>query len=172
MSRLRCAFPPVVVREPDDVVEVGRRNLDDQRVLERTHPVHGAGWKVEGLARSDLALLELAALDGAELECGPTFLDVPGFVLALVVLERERLPGPDEEQLAGVTVGLGPDQLPAPGLLDFPRLDLHDTPSHPGCAATCSWAVRRSFGVLTVIQNPSCRNARSFRSAASTGKVV
>src|SRR5207237_5979677 len=122
-------------------------------------------------APPDLGRLQLPA-HGTELERRPAVLHVPGLVLPLVVLQRQRLARADEEQLACIAVGLRPDQLPAPGLLDSPRLGLHGTPSQSGLAATWSCATRRSFGVLTVIQRPSCRYARSLRSAASVGNVV
>src|SRR5439155_19734450 len=54
---------------------------------------------------------------------GAAALDVPALVLDAVELEAERVTGRDEEQLPDVRVGLRPDQLPAPGLLDPPRLD-------------------------------------------------
>ena len=41
-SGRRRSFAPVPVLEPDDVVEVRRRDLDDERVLDRGHAVHGA----------------------------------------------------------------------------------------------------------------------------------
>ena len=70
----------------------------------------------------DLDRLELAA-DLAELERRAALLHEPRLVLHLVVLEAERLAGADEEQLADVGVGLGPDELVAPRLLDAPRRD-------------------------------------------------
>ena len=38
----------VAVVEPDDVVEVRRRDLEDRRVLERGDAMHGAGPVAEG----------------------------------------------------------------------------------------------------------------------------
>ena len=89
-------------------------------VLDRRDPMDSARAVPEGVAGRDLDGLELAA-DLAELERGPALLDEPCLVLHFVVLEAQRLAGPDEEQLADVVVGLGPDELPAPGLLDSPR---------------------------------------------------
>src|SRR5207248_9727900 len=94
----------------------------------------------------------------------------------------------DEEDLADVVVGDGPDQLVAPRLLDAARLerpavepfeirrvDTHATRRRgrqSGCAAMNSSARRRSFGVFTVSQTPSCRWPRSFPSFASSGNVL
>ena len=82
------------------------------------------------------------------------------------------MPGPDEEHLAAVVVGHGPDELVAPGLLDAAWVDRQrsrhsrfgETPSRSAAilrrsaAAKCSSARRRSFGVFTVSQTPPCRS--------------
>ena len=49
--------------------------------------------------------------------------DVPALVLLPVELQRERLALPHEQHLPDVGVGVRPDQLPAPRLLDPPRLE-------------------------------------------------
>src|SRR6478735_7217361 len=167
------ALAAVQVLDPHHVVEVRRRDLEDQGVLDGGDAMHCPRPVAERVAGLDLDRLELAA-DLAQLERCTSLADEPRLVLHLVVLEAQRLARPDEQQLADVVVGLRPDELPAPGLLDVPRLDrvpaLH--PSHLGFAATYSSARRSSFGVLTVSQRPVCRYARSFPSAASSGNVV
>src|SRR5436305_529861 len=60
----------------------------------------------------------------AQLELGPALLDKPGLVLLAVELQADRLARLDEEHLADVLVGLSPDQLRAPGLLDLARFEL------------------------------------------------
>src|SRR3954454_11758321 len=149
------------------------RPRENRRVLERGHAVDGARPEAERITRPDLELLELAA-DRAELECGAARLDVPGFVLDLVVLQAQGMARADEEHLAHIVLRLGPDQLVAPRLLHVPgredRLLLHE--SHSGWAVTCSSALRSSFGVFTVSQRPVCRNARREPSSASSGKIV
>src|SRR5262249_13389795 len=142
----RRPLSAVVVGQADDVVQLGRGDLDDQRVLERAHAVDGARREVERVPRPDFLLLELVA-DLPQLEGGAALADVPGLVLDLVVRERRGLSGADEEEFPGVPVALGPDELPAPGLLDLARLGPHAGTSHSGWAATCSCAARRSFGV-------------------------
>ena len=132
----------------------------------------GAGPVAEGVALGDLDGLELTA-DLPELEPGATLLHEPRLVLHLVVLKAERVAGADVEELADVRVGLGPDELPAPRLLDAPRsrrVGAHA--SHSGCSATYSSARRSSFGVLTVSHVPVWRKARSLPSAASSGNAV
>src|SRR5581483_9422567 len=108
----------------------------------------------------------------AELELGPARLDVPALVLLPVELETEGLARADEEHLADVAVGMCPDELVAPRLLDAPRLERPAVEAlevrrvdghrrlrgrHSGCSVMNSSARRRSFGVFTVSQTPSCR---------------
>src|SRR5579884_482374 len=189
--RLGGAGAAVVVFEPNDVVDLGRRDLEDGRVLERGHPVDGAGAEAEGSPRAD-DLLVLHRVTGArELDLGPPRLDEPGLVLLAVELQRERVTGADEEHLAAVVVAQRPDQLVDPRLLDPPRLEAplvervdvrrvqlaahvgrSSHASHSGCAATCSLAMRSSFAVLTVSQRPSWRYACRRRSRTSSGNVV
>src|SRR5262249_25142933 len=114
-------------------------------------------------------------------------LEVPALVLLPVELERERLARPHEEDLSNVRVGMRPDQLPAPGLLDPPafegeavegavvrRVQHHASclcGPQSGCSSMNSAARRRSFGVFTVSQTPARRCACSLRSCASCGNV-
>ena len=114
--RRRGAFAPVPVFEPHDVVQVIRRDLDHERVLERGHAVHRARPEAERVVRPDLERLELPSYL-AELEARTSFLDEPRLVLLLVLLQAQRLTGPDEEELPRVLVRLGPDELPPPWLL-------------------------------------------------------
>src|SRR5579859_3187405 len=147
----------------------------------------GAGPVAEARAGCDDLLVERLLAGLAELEPRATALDVPALVLLPVELQRERLAGRDEEDLSDVRVGHGPDQLPAPRLLDLARLEGEAVERavvrrverhasclcgrHSGCWSTNSAARRRSFGVFTVCQTPRCRCACSLRSPASCGKV-
>src|SRR3954466_11053659 len=90
-SGLRRALPAVAVLEPDDVVELGRRDLDDGRVLDRRHAVDGAGPVPEaGAGRDDLGLEDgVARLP--QLELRAPALEVPALVLLPVELEAERV---------------------------------------------------------------------------------
>ena len=119
------------------------------------------GRKAVAVPGADLDERPLAVVERAKLELCTPSLDVPRLVLDLVVLERERLACLHEQELPAVVVGERPDQLPAPRLLDPPRLDgvLAHAASHSGFAATCSSARRSSFGVFTVSHRPSCRYA-------------
>src|SRR6266496_605683 len=173
--RLRLARPrsAVLVLEADDVVEVRRRDLEDRCVLDRGDAVNGSGWVVEARPLGD----HLSAQDRlprfAELELRAAALDIPALVLLVVELEAQRLAGPDEEDLPDVEVGVRPDQLPAPRLVDAARLegpaveatkvrrvDTHPTRRrgcHSGFSDMKSSARRRSFGVFTVSQTPRWR---------------
>src|SRR5262245_21112955 len=164
-----------------------RRDLEDRRVLERGDAVDGAGPVAEARAGRDDLLVERLLADLAELEPRPPALDIPALVLLAVELQRERLPCLHEQDLPDVGVCMGPDQLPAPGLLDPARLErktveravVRRVDAHPsclcgfqsGCVSMNSAARRRSFGVFTVSQTPSWRWACSRLSPASCGNV-
>src|SRR6478609_4297877 len=117
------AFASIPVLQPDDVVEMRGRDLEDRRVLDRGDPVHRAGAEVEAGAGCDDLLVERLLAGVAELEAGAATLDVPALVLLPVELQGERLARPHEQDLAYVLVRVGPDQLRAPWLLDPPRLE-------------------------------------------------
>src|SRR5262249_22652566 len=114
------SLAPVAILEADDVGEVVRRDLDDEGVLDGRDAMHRSRAEAIRVAGRDLERLE-GSSDLPQLEVRSPLLDEPGLVLDLVVLQAQRLAGPDEEQLADVVVRLGPDELPAPRLLDLPR---------------------------------------------------
>src|SRR5262249_32352277 len=58
-----------------------------------------------------------------QLDLGAPLEHVPRLVLDLVKLEAERLARPEEERLADVVLGLRPDHLVTPRLLDPFRLE-------------------------------------------------
>src|SRR5919108_4564574 len=129
--------------------------------------------EVEAAARADLERRVVVLAERVQLELGATLVHEPRLFLQVVILQRQRLASTDEQDLPAVAVGQSPDQLVTPGLLYTPRLEeAHATCSQSGCAATYSSARRRSFGVLIVIQTPSCRKACRRPAAASAGKVV
>src|ERR687888_765073 len=70
VSRLRLGgpLPPVGVLEPHDVVELGRRDLEDGRVLERRDAVDGAGHVAERGTGTDDLVLQHRIADVAELQ--------------------------------------------------------------------------------------------------------
>src|SRR5213595_1178218 len=98
MSRFGGALAPVGILEPDDVVQLGRRDLDDRRVLDCAYPVDGAGLEPERGARSHHFTREHPLPGRAELELDPALEDVPRLVLDVVELEAERLPRFDMQQ--------------------------------------------------------------------------
>src|SRR6185503_17668128 len=120
-SGVARAFASVAVLEPHDVVELRRRDLEDRRVLESRDPVHRPGAKAEARSGSDDLLVERLLAGIAELEPRAAALHVPALVLLAVELERERLALPHEQDLPDVGLGVRPDQLPAPRLLDPAR---------------------------------------------------
>src|SRR4029453_1255890 len=133
MSGFWGDLPPVSVFEPDDVVELRRRDLQDRRVLERRHTVDGSWAEVECGARRQHLRLEHGVARGAELQLRATALDEPGLVLLSVELQAQRLPSLHEQDFPDVALRLGPDELVAPGLVDLPRL--HE----PGVEAAKIW---------------------------------
>src|SRR5581483_4388993 len=116
------ALPAVVVLEPDDVVELRSRDLEDARVVERFHAVDRPGREVKRLPGSDHLLLEHPFAGLAELDPCASLEDVPRLVLLVVELEAERLARLDEQDLPGVGAGVRPDQLGPPWLLDRARV--------------------------------------------------
>src|SRR5438874_3295580 len=102
---------------------MGRRDLEDRRVLQRGDAMDGSGPEAEARAGGDDLLVERLLARLAKLHARAAALDVPALVFLPVKLERERLARPHEEHLPYVRVGVSPDQLPAPGLLDPPRLE-------------------------------------------------
>src|SRR5689334_18369558 len=120
MRSARCvlrAAATVAIFEPDHVVELGRRDLEDIGVLDRDHAVAQAGRDVEWLVGHQLARARRLAI-GEEDQLHPAAQQHDRLVLDAVILQRERLARSDVEDLADVAIGLGPDQLVAPGLVD------------------------------------------------------
>src|SRR5262249_35094848 len=171
VSRRRRTLPPVPVLEPDDVVQLGRRDLDDRRVLERRDAMDSPRPKVEaGASCNDLNTQDRVA-GRPELELRTTRLDEPGLVLLPVELERERLAGTDEEDLADVRLRLREDELVPPRFFDAARLECprveapeaRGVDGHPGDSTLrCD----SSWGNLPVPPDPLHRSvARTERSA-------
>src|SRR5207244_10501960 len=123
MSGLRSAFPSVLVLEPDHVLQLRRRDLEDRRVLEGAHAMDGSGREAKGRAGTDDLGLQHRLPCPTELKLGAAAEDVPALVLLAVELKTERLAGAHEEQLPRVALRLGPDQLVPPRLFDLVRLE-------------------------------------------------
>src|SRR6185436_3734264 len=84
---------------------------------DRGHAMHRSGREVESRARADDLVVQHPLAGRAELEPRAALEHVPGLILFVVELEAERLSRADEEDLAGVVVGLRPDQLMTPRLV-------------------------------------------------------
>ena len=107
----------VAILEAHDVVTVGCRDFEHERVLERAPAVHDARRQVESAPGPyDLHVRSPARLSHLELDAAR--MDVDGLVLAAVELEAELLARADEEHLAQIAVARGVDELVAPRLLD------------------------------------------------------
>ena len=89
----------------------------------------------ERLAGLEDPLAQLLAV-ATELKAQRAFEEVDRLVLALVVLEAQRVALADVEDLADVTVGARPDQLVAPRLVDADRLFL----GHSSISCLTGWA--------------------------------
>ena len=76
---------------------------------------------MEGRAGRDHLGVEETLAGVAELELRAAALDVPALVLLPVELEAQRMAAADEEDLPDIRVGVSPDELPAPRLLDPAR---------------------------------------------------
>src|SRR6185369_1067506 len=109
------SHPPVAIVESDDVVELGGRCLEDVGSRLGSHPMAQVWRDVEGVAALERHALERGRSSRAVLEEDASREDVNRLVLALVVLERQGVPGLDVEDLPHVAVGLRPDELPTPG---------------------------------------------------------
>src|SRR5262249_48329777 len=109
-------FPPVPVLEPDDVVKLWRRDLENVGVLEGRHPMDGLRRDVNAFARPHFPrnpfLIDL------DLEKQTARMKVYRLVLEVVILKAQGMPGPDVNELSDVTLRLGPVQFVPPWLLD------------------------------------------------------
>src|SRR4051812_10529523 len=122
MSGFRRPLAPVGVFEPDDVVELRRRDLEDRCVLDGRDTVDRPGPEAEGAPRADDLRLEHRLPGLAQFELGLALEDVPAFVFLAMELEAQRLARANAEELPGIFVRLRPDQLVAPWLLHLVRL--------------------------------------------------
>src|SRR3954447_3245819 len=91
--RFVAAMSPLVfdssveVFQPDDVVQVGSRRLEDRRVLERANPVDRPGGDAEACAGRDDLHVRCGIACRAHLDLGAAGEDVPGLVLLVVELQ-------------------------------------------------------------------------------------
>lgn len=106
----------VTVVEPYDVVQLGGRNLEKERVLDRAHAMYSPWPKPEALARRHEDA-DCIVGRGPQLDLSPPLVDVDGFVLSPVELETQLLARAHIQQLAAIAVCHCIDQLIAPGLV-------------------------------------------------------
>src|SRR5204863_8330526 len=105
---------PVAVFESHDVIDLGRGGLEQVARRYRFELVNQLRLDVErrplGHGPLDQRVAPLNAQDDLARQ------HVNGFVLLVVILQRQDVSGLDVQDLADVAVGPGPDQLVAPGL--------------------------------------------------------
>src|SRR6266545_7464350 len=112
------ALATVVVLETNDVVQLRRRDLHQLDLLvQRLEPVNDPGGDTAVLARPQVHGSH-RRLVGADVEPEPTAQDEERLVLDAMGLEGQALARLDRDDLPHVAVGLRPDALPAPGLVD------------------------------------------------------
>src|SRR6185503_14156779 len=87
VSGFAGAGSPVAVLESHHVVELRRGDLENRRVLNGFHAVHGPRREAERRPRTDDLTREHALTGRAELDLRPPFEDVPGLVLHVVELK-------------------------------------------------------------------------------------
>src|SRR5882762_5497024 len=138
-DRAHLFYPAVAVLEPDHVVQLRRGGFEDVAVRLRDHPVAEERGDVERVAGVEDGLLQLLTFP-AGLEAHHAGQHMDGLVLAQVVLEAEGLTLVDVQDLADVAVGVRPDELVSPGLLDSDRLDR----GHGQCVGITAAALRSS----------------------------
>src|ERR1035438_8158102 len=147
----------------DDDANVGIKMLDDEAVgFTRIHPVPRPGVQVKALSGTEV---EIGLFPGPlDLESEDSLEDVNRLFLAIVVLVRERLSRPDQDQLAGVAPGLGEDALLSPRLRDDPRPAGPQRPDHAPTVARSRSSCARNDETSSAVDIESA--ARATRSAS------
>ena len=118
-SGARCAFPAIIVFQPDDVVEVRRRYFDQFDFADGDEAVDGAREDVQALERRQANHPQAIAF--AKLDREHAALDEDRLVLDAVELTGKAMPGRDVEQFPDILIRLGEDEFVAPRLFDAKR---------------------------------------------------
>src|SRR5882762_916694 len=109
------SHPPVAVFEPDHVVDLGGRSLEQVGRHHRLELVDHLGSDVECRSLRHRPLDQRLPLLYAQNDLAREHVD--RFILLIVVLERQHVPGLDVQDLADIAVSSRPDQLVPPRLL-------------------------------------------------------
>jgi hypothetical protein len=119
----------VAVLEAHEIVQLGRRGLEDVAIHHRLDLVDELWWNVHGLTRlerpRDERLSGLSAEDELARE------HVHGLVFLIVILKTEDMPGLHVEDLADVSRGPSPHQLIPPRFV-YPIRDVGHSVLHAG----------------------------------------
>src|SRR5437773_4841243 len=111
---LPSSGPSIAIFEAHHIVELRSARLEQGAVLERLHAMPRARRQVDGFAGSEHPFLPHAFR--FEEQAHASFLHVEALLLAHVVLQAQGLSPADLEHLARVALGVGEDDLLAPGL--------------------------------------------------------
>src|SRR5882762_11821157 len=109
------SHPPVAVFEPDHVVDLGGRSLEQVGRHHRLELVDHLGSDVECRSLRHRPLDQRLPLLDAQNDLAREHVD--RFILLIVVLERQHVSGLDVQDLADIAISPRPDQLVAPWLL-------------------------------------------------------
>src|SRR5262249_35409964 len=115
-----------------------------------------------------LAARELAVF--LDLEQQLARVQVDRLILQVVVLEAERVPLGDVNQLPDVAIGLRPVQLVAPGLLDARNIHAHGWDPHSGELAGWPIAASSSRSISSMVDRRRMRRASAWRSSLRTSR--
>jgi len=107
LLRRAGSLAPISVLEPNHIVELSCRHLEQEAIGHSHHTVKGSGWNMKHRFRSYLVFFEPFNIDpGHQLE--RAFEDPKGFFFDLVVLETQRLTLANEENLTDVVLASPP----------------------------------------------------------------
>src|SRR5467141_2475273 len=161
--------PPVTVLEPDDIVQLGRAHLEDDAIGQSLEAVTRPWRQVHGLP---LGEHPLGAGIGVvrEQEPEPSLVQVDGLVLALVVLQAQRLARADAQDFPGVARRAGEQELLAPRLRQACHAHGLTSRTGRGSVGTSSWTLRRASSSIASAESSliasSTRPRASFRPRA------
>src|SRR5690242_5724066 len=122
---------PVPVLEPDHVVQVVGGRLEDVRRFDRFELVNAPGGNLLGVSGTHdpfLQSLQFRRRPAPPVPDHPAISEhhlaaehIDRFVLLVVILQAEHVPLLDMQNLTHVAVGMSPENLVAPGLVDALR---------------------------------------------------
>src|SRR5882762_8254653 len=131
------SHPPVAVFEPDHVVDLGGRSLEQVGRHHRLELVDHLGSDVECRSLRHRPLDQGIALLDSQDDLAREHVD--RFILLIVVLERQHVSGLDVQDLADIAISPRPDQLVPPRLFDPIGKVSHSSPP-----TSAEWGMRNA----------------------------